>query len=158
MDEEKKDQEQEKAEPEAKEEEKTEEKKEPDGAPVDEKKEEPAVKTFTQEEVNRIVRERVARASKDTQVMAAENTALKNSIACYKAGVKAECVEDAVTLAARLTDDKTDFSGALAKVLEKYPAFAAAAVKNSSVDMQKKAPASNDDALREAMGLKRKEV
>ncbi len=84
MDEEKKDQEQEKAEPEAKEEEKTEEKKEPDGAP-DDKKEEPAVKTFTQEEVNRIVRERVARASKDTQVMAAENTALKNSIACYKA-------------------------------------------------------------------------
>lgn len=113
-------------------------------------------KTFTQAEVDDIVRKRLARASKDSQVTAAENAALRSSIACFKAGVRAECIEDAVALASKYVDDKTDFDAALAKVLEKYPAFGGTvqAVKNSSPDMTPKKTEKSDAGLRAAMGLK----
>lgn len=118
-------------------------------------------KTFTQAEVDEIVRRRLARASKDNQVTAAENAALRSSIACFKAGVKAECVEDAVALASKYVDDKTDFDAALAKVLEKYPTFSsptaprAQTAKDTSPNMQgKKAPEDNS-AFYKALGIRK---
>ena len=120
-------------------------------------------KVFTQKEVDDIVKKRLARAAKDSQTAAqmqqtieAENAALRHSVACYKAGVKAECVEDAVALASKYVDDKTDFDTALGKVLEKYPAFGQAAKKNTSPDMTPKKSPGSDDLLRSAMGLKAK--
>ena len=98
--------------------------------------EKPAEKHFTQGEVDEIVRKRLARAAKDGQTAAAENALLKNQLACYKAGIKSECVEDAVTLAKAHVDDKTDFDAALAAVLKKYPYLGGeSAKKSTSVDM-----------------------
>lgn len=120
----------------------------------------PAERTFTQNEVDEIVKKRLARAGKESQAataeVARENAALKNSIACYKAGVKAECIEDAIILALRLVDDKTDFDAALAKVMEKYPGFGSVPqVKNSSVDMQNaKKTDQSMSALRASMGIR----
>ena len=120
----------------------------------------PAERTFTQNEVDEIVKKRLARAEKGSQAataeVARENAALKNSIACYKAGVKAECIEDAIILAGRLVDDKTDFDAALAKVMEKYPGFGSVPqVKNSSVDMQNaKKTDQSMSALRASMGIR----
>lgn len=129
-----------------------------------EKKPAQSERHFTQAEVDEIVKKRLARAAKDSQTAAqmqqtieAENAALRHSVACYQAGVRAECVEDAVALASKYVDDKTDFNAALTKVLEKYPSFAGQTVKNSSVDMTPKKSEKSDDALRSAMGIYRKD-
>ena len=93
---------------------------------------EKAEKTFTQAEVDRLIKERLSRVekkhTKTAEELGAEVATLNQTIAqltqsnaCYKAGIRSECIEDAVTLAAKLVDDKTDFAAALAKVLEKYP-------------------------------------
>lgn len=93
---------------------------------------EKAEKTFTQAEVDRLIRERLARVekkkTKTAEELGAEVATLNQTIAqltqsnaCYKAGIRAECVDDAVILAARLVKDDTDFDKALAQVVEKYP-------------------------------------
>lgn len=93
---------------------------------------EKAEKTFTQAEVDRLIRERLARVekkkTKTAEELGAEVASLNQTIAqltqsnaCYKAGIRAECVDDAVILAARLVKDDTDFDKALAQVVEKYP-------------------------------------
>lgn len=93
---------------------------------------EKAEKTFTQAEVDRLIKERLARAekkkTKTAEELGAEVATLNQTIAqltqsnaCYKAGIRAECVDDAVILAARLVKDDTDFDKALAQVVEKYP-------------------------------------
>lgn len=116
---------------------------------------EPAERTFTQSEVDEIIKKRIARAAKDTAAVTAENTSLRRSVACYKAGIKAESVEDAMTLAAHMVNDNTDFDAALLKVLEKYPNFGSTPqVKNSSVDMQPKKTDQSLSALRAAMGIR----
>lgn len=119
-------------------------------------KDEPKEKTFTQGEVDEIVRKRLARAAKDGQSAAAENALLKNQLACYKAGIKSECVEDAVTLAKAHVDDKTDFDGALAAVLKKYPYLGGeSAKKSTSVDMGQNKSDMPDDmaAVRKIFGI-----
>lgn len=91
-----------------------------------------AEKTFTQAEVDRLIRERLSRVekkrTKTAEELGAEVATLNQTIAqltqsnaCYKAGIRAECVDDAVILAARLVKDDTDFDKALAQVVEKYP-------------------------------------
>ena len=86
-------------------------------------------KTYTEKEVQKRIERALADAQKTADDKAEtalrEITALKNQTACYKAGVREECIEDVITLAVKLTDDKTDFGKALAKVLEKYPQFKA---------------------------------
>lgn len=93
---------------------------------------EKAEKTFTQAEVDRLIRERLSRVekkrTKTAEELGAEVATLNQTIAqltqsnaCYKAGIRAECVDDAVILAARLVKDDTDFDKALAQVVEKYP-------------------------------------
>lgn len=124
--------------------------------------ERPAEKTFTQKEMDEIISERLKRERKnsekangETEKTARENAALKNSLACYKAGVREDCIEDAVTLAERLMDDKTDFGAALKKVLEKHPSFVSGGL-TTGVKTENKSYSQSDEKLRAAFGLKPK--
>ena len=117
-------------------------------------------KTFTQAEVDKMIEKRLARERSSAETKAdkalKEITELKNANACYKAGIKDECIDDAITLAGKLTDDKTDFSTALKKVVEKYPQFkAAASAPNITTGTKTSNSSDSDDkALRAAFGLK----
>ena len=127
---------------------------------------EKAEKTFTQAEVDRLIKERLARVekkkTKTAEELGAEVATLNQTIAqltqsnaCYKAGIRSECVEDAVTLAAKLVSDDTDFDKALAKVLEKYPDLVKKATPVKT-GVKTEESTTEDDAWRLAMGLKRK--
>lgn len=115
-------------------------------------------KTYTEKEVQKRIKQALADAQKTADDKAEtalrEITALKNQTACYKAGVREDCIEDAITLAAKLTDDKTDFGKALGKVLEKYPQF-----KNvekpvtTGTKTKDNTDGGSDAALRKAFGL-----
>lgn len=52
-----------------------------------------------------------------------ENSFLKAQLSAVKAGVKADSVEDVVTLAKNLVNDDVDMDTAIKSVLEKYPHF-----------------------------------
>jgi hypothetical protein len=115
-------------------------------------------KTYTEKEVQKRIERALADAQKTADDKAEtalrEITALKNQTACYKAGVREECIEDAITLAAKLTDDKTDFGKALAKVLEKYPQFKNADKPvTTGTRTQDNTGGGSDAALRKAFGL-----
>ena len=121
--------------------------------------EKPAEKTFTQDEVNKLIADRLSREKRSADAKADEAlkkiAALENRNACYKAGVKDDYVDDVIALASRGIDDKTDFSKSLAKVLEKYPVFksgAAPAGATTGVKTEDKSLA-DDAALRRAFGL-----
>ena len=124
-----------------------------------ENKDAPAEKTYTEKEVQKRIKDALAAEKKSADDKADEAlreiTALKNQTACYKAGVREECIEDAITLAAKLTDDKTDFGKALAKVLEKYPQFKAAEKPvTTGVKTKDSSEGGDDAALRKYFGLK----
>lgn len=115
-------------------------------------------KTYTEKEVQKRIKDALAAEKKTADDKAEtalrEITALKNQTACYKAGVREECIEDAITLAAKLTDDKTDFGKALAKVLEKYPQFKNAEKPvTTGTRTQDNTGGGSDAALRKAFGL-----
>ena len=116
-------------------------------------------KTYTEKEVQKRIKDALAAEKKSADDKADEAlreiTALKNQTACYKAGVREECIEDAITLAAKLTDDKTDFGKALAKVLEKYPQFKTAEKPvTTGVKTKDSSEGGDDAALRKYFGLK----
>lgn len=116
-------------------------------------------KTYTEKEVQKRIKDALAAEKKSADDKADEAlreiTALKNQTACYKAGVREECIEDAITLAAKLTDDKTDFGKALAKVLEKYPQFKAIEKPvTTGVKTKDSSEGGDDAALRKYFGLK----
>ena len=117
-------------------------------------------KTFTQAEVDKMIEKRLARERSSAETKAdkalKEIIELKNANACYKAGIKDDCVEDAVTLANKLVNDKTDFSAALKKVIEKYPQFVKGTVNTGITTGTKTSNNSDngDKALRAAFGLK----
>lgn len=52
-----------------------------------------------------------------------ENQKLKAELSAVKAGVKADSLDDVVTLANNLVNEKTDMDAAIKKVIEKYPHF-----------------------------------
>ncbi|MBP5780329.1 MAG: hypothetical protein J6X34_03730 [Clostridia bacterium] len=115
-------------------------------------------KTYTEKEVQKRIKDALAAEKKTADDKAEtalrEITALKNQTACYKAGVREECIEDAITLASKLTDDKTDFGKALAKVLEKYPQFKNAEKPvTTGTKTKDNTDGGSDAALRKAFGL-----
>lgn len=63
----------------------------------------------------------------------AENEALKAQMSAMKSGVKADSVEDVVTLARSLVNDETPIDEAIKKVVEKYPHFSQEAVDKPNV-------------------------
>lgn len=118
----------------------------------------PTEKTYTEKEVQKRIKDALAAEKKSADDKADEAlreiTALKNQTACYKAGVREECIEDTITLAAKLTDDKTDFGKALAKVLEKYPQFKAVEKPvTTGVKTKDSSEGGDDAALRKYFGL-----
>lgn len=72
-------------------------------------------KTFTQEELDKIVKERVA----------AEERALlaETKVTCLSKGVASTSVDDVVILAKSMLNDDLTIEQAIDKVLEKYPSF-----------------------------------
>lgn len=115
-------------------------------------------KTYTEKEVQKRIKQALADAQKasDDKVETAlrEIAALKNQTACYKAGVREDCIDDAITLAAKLTDDKIDFGKALGKVLEKYPQFKnAEKAVTTGTKTKDNTDGGSDAALRKAFGL-----
>lgn len=118
-------------------------------------------KRFTQKELDELIEKRLARERKNAEKSAAEGAAetaaLKSAIECFKAGVRNDCIDDAVLLASKLVKDGTDFTAALGKVLEKHPYFrndskgVTTGVKTGSSTF-----APSDGKLRAAFGLSKK--
>lgn len=96
----------------------------------------PEIKTFTQEQLDEIVTERVAKerarllspeeskAMREKQeAQAVENNYLKSQVAALKAEVQPKSVDDVIVLAERLISDEVDIDQAIGQVVEKYPHF-----------------------------------
>ena len=115
-------------------------------------------KTFTQAELDAIVERRLKRERTSAEEKADKAlkliSELKTKNACYKLGIKEDCIEDAVALAEKLVNDKTDICAALSKVLEKYPVFKADKSKPAATGVHTETTKETDDsALRKAFGL-----
>ena len=115
-------------------------------------------KTFTQAELDAIVERRLKRERTSAEEKADKAlkriSELETKNACYKLGIKEDCIEDAVALAEKLVNDKTDISAALGKVLEKYPVFKADKSKPAATGVHTETTKEMDDsALRKAFGL-----
>ena len=136
--------------------------------PADKSKDKPAEKpseteskpekTFTQAELDAIVERRLKRERTSAEEKADKAlkriSELETKNACYKLGIKEDCIEDAVALAEKLVNDKTDISAALSKVLEKYPVFKADKSKPAATGVHTETTKETDDsALRKAFGL-----
>ena len=137
---------------------------EPTEKPTDKPKDKPSEpeakpeKTFTQAEVDRIVENRLKRERTSAEEKADKAlkriSELETKNVCYKLGIKEDCIEDAVALAEKLVNDKTDISAALSKVLEKYPVFKADKSKPAATGVHTETTKEMDDsALRKAFGL-----
>ena len=137
---------------------------EPTEKPADKPKDKPTEaeakpeKTFTQAEVDRIVENRLKRERTSAEEKADKAlkriSELETNNACYKLGIKEDCIEDAVALAEKLVNDKTDISAALSKVLEKYPVFKVDKSKPAATGVHTETTKETDDsALRKAFGL-----
>ena len=136
----------------------------PTEKPADKPKDKPSEpeakpeKTFTQAEVDRIVENRLKRERTSAEEKADKAlkriSELETNNVCYKLGIKEDCIEDAVALAEKLVNDKTDISAALSKVLEKYPVFKADKSKPAATGVHTETTKEMDDsALRKAFGL-----
>ena len=115
-------------------------------------------KTFTQAELDAIVERRLKRERTSAEEKADKAlkriSELETKNVCYKLGIKEDCIEDAVALAEKLVNDKTDISAALGKVLEKYPVFKADKSKPAATGVHTETTKEMDDsALRKAFGL-----
>ena len=144
--------------------ERTETAPEPTEKPTDKPKDKPSEpeakpeKTFTQAELDAIVERRLKRERTSAEEKADKAlkriSELETKNACYKLGIKEDCIEDAVALAEKLVNDKTDISAALSKVLEKYPVFKADKSKPAATGVHTETTKETDDsALRKAFGL-----
>ena len=136
----------------------------PTEKPADKPKDKPSEtetkpeKTFTQAELDAIVERRLKRERTSAEEKADKAlkriSELETKNACYKLGIKEDCIEDAVALAEKLVNDKTDISAALGKVLEKYPVFKADKSKPAATGVHTETTKETDDsALRKAFGL-----
>lgn len=125
----------------------------------------PAEKTFTQAEVDelinkRLARERARKTASDTQKISEidavkkEIAELKAKNACYRAGVRDECLNDVMTLANASVDDETGFEEALEAVLKRYPNLVKAAPITTGKKIENKQDEPDLTGLRKAFGLK----
>ncbi len=125
----------------------------------------PAEKTFTQAEVDelinkRLARERARKTASDTQKISEidavkkEIAELKAKNACYRAGVRDECLNDVMTLANANVDDETGFEEALEAVLKRYPNLVKAAPITTGKKFENKQDEPDLTGLRKAFGLK----
>ena len=136
---------------------------EPTEKPADKPKDKPSEteakpeKTFTQAELDAIVERRLKRERTSAEEKADKAlkriSELETKNACYKLGIKEDCIEDAVALAEKLVNDKTDISAALSKVLEKYPVFKADKKPAATGVHTETTKETDDSALRKAFGL-----
>ena len=136
---------------------------EPTEKPADKPKDKPSEteakpeKTFTQAELDAIVERRLKRERTSAEEKADKAlkriSELETKNVCYKLGIKEDCIEDAVALAEKLVNDKTDISAALSKVLEKYPVFKADAKPAATGVHTGTTKEMDDSALRKAFGL-----
>ena len=136
---------------------------EPTEKPTDKPKDKPSEpeakpeKTFTQAELDAIVERRLKRERTSAEEKADKAlkriSELETKNVCYKLGIKEDCIEDAVALAEKLVNDKTDISAALSKVLEKYPVFKADTKPAATGVHTKTTKEMDDSALRKAFGL-----
>ena len=137
---------------------------EPTEKPTDKPKDKPSEpeakpeKTFTQAELDAIVERRLKRERTSAEEKADKAlkriSELETKNVCYKLGIKEDCIEDAVALAEKLVNDKTDISAALSKVLEKYPVFKSDKSKPAATGVHTETTKEMDDsALRKAFGL-----
>ncbi|MFI3206492.1 MAG: hypothetical protein R3Y33_04530 [Clostridia bacterium] len=94
--------------------------------------EESTPKTFTQDEVNDLIKERLKRANKpkeDKPKTPEKNptdekiSTLETKLLCYEKDIAKDSVQDALALAKSYVNDEVDLSKALDMVLEKYPSF-----------------------------------
>lgn len=119
-------------------------------------------KLFTQAEVNKLIKERLAREkAARTATESAELEAIRRELkefkaknSCYRAGVRDEFVNDVMTLANASLDDATDFETALDSVIKRYPAFVKAAPITTGQKIESKQEEVSTDTLRKAFGLK----
>ena len=136
----------------------------PTEKPADKPKDKPSEtetkpeKTFTQAELDAIVERRLKRERTSAEEKADKAlkriSELETKNVCYKLGIKEDCIEDAVALAEKLVNDKTDISAALSKVLEKYPVCKADKSKPAATGVHTETTKETDDsALRKAFGL-----
>ena len=135
----------------------------PTEKPADKPKDKPSEteakpeKTFTQAELDAIVEKRLKRERTSAEEKADKAlkriSELETKNVCYKLGIKEDCIEDAVALAEKLVNDKTDISAALSKVLEKYPVFKADTKPSATGVHTETTKETDDSALRKAFGL-----
>lgn len=131
-------------------------------------------KLFTQDDVNRIVGERLSRVKQDADsadMYRQERDDARRELEQYKQnaflkskGVKDEYLEFVTFKAEKLVDDKTDFQKAAETVLAQNPQFAGRARGYTVVSTGKpdggpgsgtgKGGIDDPDAIRKAMGLK----
>ena len=119
----------------------------------------PPEKTYTEAEVEKIVEKRLKKERASADEKAEEALAriahFENREACFKAGIREDCIDDVITLASKLVGEKTDINKAVAKIAEKYPQFKNSADKLPTTGTRTKDDIGeiSDDALRTAFGL-----
>ncbi|MDY5913536.1 MAG: hypothetical protein SPJ62_16345 [Inconstantimicrobium porci] len=149
-------------------------------------------KTFTQADVDKLIKERLAREKKgqpskedlkafkewqdnqktneeknaekitaaETKVKEAEERAntLEAKVSALSKGVKADSVDDVITLAKAMVDDDTPIDKAIDKVLKKYPSFKGEQQSNKGFKVgsggDKGNPKDTDDELKKIFGIK----
>ena len=95
--------------------------------------EQKAPRTFTQEEVDALIKERLKRVNKPKEDKPPKEnkpnptdekiSALETKLLCYEKDIAKDSVQDALALAKSYVSDEVDLSKALDMVLEKYPSF-----------------------------------
>ena len=119
----------------------------------------PSEKTYTEAEVEKLIEKRLkkerASADEKAEEALARITHFENREACFKAGIREDCIDDVITLASKLVGEKTDINKAVAKIAEKYPQFKNSADKLPTTGTRTKDDIGeiSDDALRTAFGL-----
>lgn len=125
-------------------------------------KEEQAVEETVSEESKNVPKETAENVPDTSELnsLKTENLQLKAQIEAYKAGFRADVLEDAVTLATALLErDGTDITQGLQAVGEKYPDWKNSAENTGGFRVGAESPQENtpdDSRLDEAFGIRKR--